>query len=91
MAAALPDITGEEVNVWEALREDVQVELEQSQRELREIDLLLEQSQVEVNKLTQRNQTITMHLQQVQSQLDDSIVRHAALGGNAQPGGEITE
>jgi two-component system, NarL family, sensor histidine kinase DegS len=71
MAAALPDITGEEVNVWEALREDVQVELEQSQRELREIDLLLEQSQVEVNKLTQRNQTITMHLQQVQSQLDD--------------------
>jgi two-component system sensor histidine kinase DegS len=35
-----------------------------------EIDLMLEQSQLEVNKLTQRNASISAHLQQVQGQFE---------------------
>ncbi len=59
-----------EKNVWATLGETVKTELEQSQRELREIALLVEQSQVDVEKLAQRNSTITQHLQQVQGQFD---------------------
>lgn len=59
-----------QVNAWDALKESARAELEQQRRELKEIDLLIEQSQLEVNKLTQRNASITMHLQQVQSQFD---------------------
>lgn len=46
-------------------------EISDAQNELKEIGLLLEQSKVEVDKLTQRNATITSHLQQVQSQIED--------------------
>ena len=49
---------------------DLQAELEETQRALREITLMIEQSQVEVTKLSQRNAAITTHLQQVQNQID---------------------
>jgi two-component system, NarL family, sensor histidine kinase DegS len=55
---------------WNELRDEVRQEVEQSQRELLEINLMLEQSQVEVNKLAQRNAQITTYLQQVQAQFD---------------------
>jgi two-component system sensor histidine kinase DegS len=45
-------------------------ELEQSKRALKEVQLMLEQSQVELTKLTQRNASINSHLQQVQSEFD---------------------
>ncbi len=45
-------------------------ELEETERAIREISLMIEQSQGEVTKLTQRNAAITAHLQQMQSQLD---------------------
>ncbi len=48
----------------------IQSELEETDRALREITLMLEQSRVEVGKLTQRNAAITAHLQQIQGQLD---------------------
>jgi len=48
---------------------NVQVELEETQRALREINLMIEQSQVELTKLTQRNAAITTHLQQVQTKI----------------------
>lgn len=48
---------------------NVQVELEETQRALREINLMIEQSQVELAKLTQRNAAITTHLQQVQTKI----------------------
>ncbi|HXF83813.1 MAG TPA: ATP-binding protein [Anaerolineales bacterium] len=48
---------------------DLQKELEDTERALREITLLIEQSQTELHKLTQRNAAITAHLQQVQSQI----------------------
>ena len=49
---------------------DLQTELEETQRALREITLMIEQSQVEVSKLSQRTAAITTHLQQMQSQID---------------------
>lgn len=60
----------ESEDVWESLSENVQSEFENTQRELKEIGLMLEQSQVEVEKLSQRNATITMHLQKVESQIE---------------------
>ncbi|MCZ2123700.1 MAG: sensor histidine kinase [Anaerolineales bacterium] len=45
---------------------DYQAELEETQRSLREVTLMIEQSQGELTKLTQRNTAITAHLQQVQ-------------------------
>ncbi len=48
---------------------NAQSELEETQRALREIKLMMEQSQGELAKLTQRNAAITAHLQQVQTQV----------------------
>jgi len=59
-----------EADKWEELRNRVQSILEQYRRELKEIALMLDQSQLEVKKLTQRNASISAHLQQVQSQFD---------------------
>jgi two-component system, NarL family, sensor histidine kinase DegS len=47
---------------------DYQAELEETQRALREVTLMMEQSQGELTKITQRNTAITAHLQQVQKQ-----------------------
>ena len=49
---------------------NLQIELDQAKRSLSEVKLMLEQSQAELNKLTQRNAAITSHLQQVQQQFD---------------------
>lgn len=51
-------------------RQSIQAELDETNRALKEVTLMLEQSRVEVGKLTQRNAAITAHLQQVQAQLD---------------------
>jgi two-component system sensor histidine kinase DegS len=59
-----------EPEVWAMLKAEFQTELEQSRRELREIGLMIEQSQLEVSKLQQRNASISSHLQQIQAQLD---------------------
>ncbi len=56
--------------VWTMLKEEFQTELEQSKRELREIGLMIEQSQLEVSKLQQRNASISAHLKQIQAQID---------------------
>lgn len=45
-------------------------ELDKIRKEVSEIDLMLEQSQFEVNKLTQRNASITTKLQQVHGKFD---------------------
>ena len=60
-----------EANVWEVLKEECRNELEQSRRELKEIGLMIEQSQLEVTKLQQRNASISAHLQQIQAQFDN--------------------
>ena len=60
-----------EANIWEVLKEECRNELEQSRRELKEIGLMIEQSQLEVTKLQQRNASISAHLQQIQAQFDN--------------------
>jgi two-component system sensor histidine kinase DegS len=47
---------------------EYQSELEETQRALREVTLMIEQSQGELGKITQRNAAISTHLQQVQKQ-----------------------
>ena len=54
---------------------DVQAELEETQRAMREITLMIEQSQGEVSKLAQRNAAITAHLQQIQNQVEKTSVQ----------------
>ena len=49
---------------------DLQKELEETTRALREITLMIEQSQGELSKLSQRNAAIKTHLQQIQGQID---------------------
>jgi two-component system, NarL family, sensor histidine kinase DegS len=48
----------------------IQSELEQSRKALKEVTMMLEQSQTELSKLTQRSAAITGHLQTVQAQFD---------------------
>lgn len=57
-------------NPWDEFQHEVEVEIEQSRRSLREVTSMLEQSQTELTRLTQRNAVVTGHLQQVQSQLE---------------------
>ena len=55
---------------FENFYQEVVEELQQAQRTLKEVNLMLDQSQVELKKLTQRNASINGHLQQVQTQFD---------------------
>jgi two-component system sensor histidine kinase DegS len=57
-------------NVWEVLQGQIQGEVEQTKKQLEEIALLLQQSQLEVGKLSQRNASITENLQRIQGQFD---------------------
>ncbi len=47
----------------------IQSEMDDTNRALKEITLMLEQSRVEVGKLTQRNAAVTANLQQIQGQI----------------------
>ncbi len=53
------------------LQQEIQGKLDQARRQLKEVNLLIEQSQVEVSKLTQRNTTATGILTRVHSQFDN--------------------
>jgi two-component system sensor histidine kinase DegS len=50
--------------------DELAAEYEETERELREISLLIDQSRGEVEKLAQRNATISGHLRQLQANLD---------------------
>jgi two-component system sensor histidine kinase DegS len=54
----------------ETINAEIQVEIGQARQELQEITLLLEQSQLEVNKLAQRNASVSSRLQQLHTQFD---------------------
>ncbi len=51
-------------------RQLIQSELDDAARDLKEVTLMLEQSRVELGKLTQRNTAVTAQLQQAQAQID---------------------
>ena len=54
------------------VKQDCKIELEQAQKELKEIIMLVEQSQLEVSRIQQRNASISAHLQQIQSQIESA-------------------
>jgi two-component system sensor histidine kinase DegS len=68
----LPDHSQDHVepNILEELKQDCRNELEQARKQLKETITLIEQSQLEVSKIQQRNASISGHLQQVQAQLE---------------------
>lgn len=49
---------------------ELENEYEQAQKALKEIDMMLDQSQAELSKLIQRNTSASSHLQQIQNQFD---------------------
>ncbi|MCJ7584834.1 MAG: sensor histidine kinase [Anaerolineales bacterium] len=67
---ALTDRQKKPTDAFKDPAQSLQSELDETNRALREVTLMLEQSRVEVGKLTQRNAAITAHLQQIQGQLD---------------------
>jgi two-component system sensor histidine kinase DegS len=50
--------------------DSIREELDRSRQELREVNLMLDQSQLEVSKLAQRNASVTTQLQQILSHFD---------------------
>jgi two-component system sensor histidine kinase DegS len=58
------------VGSLEQLSEDYSKEYEQTQRELKEIDLLIQQTTGEVERLAQRNTQVTNRLRQIEAALD---------------------
>src|SRR5512146_598207 len=62
---------------------DTQAELAETQRALREVTLMIEQSQSELSKLAQRNAAITAHLQQVQAKLDQTAPQEIRMAYDA--------
>jgi two-component system, NarL family, sensor histidine kinase DegS len=62
---------------------DPQSEMSETQRALREVTLMIEQSQSELAKLTQRNAAITAHLQQVQNKLDQTAPQEIRMAYDA--------
>lgn len=59
-----------EANPWDLIRDELNTELEDVQRELGDVDMKLQQSQAEVGKLAERNAIIKARLQKVQNQSD---------------------
>ncbi len=57
-------------NVWETYQHDISVELDKAQRSIKDLNTTLDQSQGELNRLTQRNAAMSAHLQQVQAQIN---------------------
>jgi two-component system sensor histidine kinase DegS len=57
-------------DAWSNLNEQVEGDLDQKRLQLNELGLLLDQSQLEMNKLTQRNASIAAQLQRVQTQIE---------------------
>lgn len=55
---------------WEEKRKQIKDQLVQTREAIKEINLLLEQSELEVNKLTERNANVTGTLQKVQNQFE---------------------
>ena len=65
-------VNQDELTVLEKLKLDCRSELEQTQKELKDIGLLIDQSQIEVTRIQQKNASISARLQQIQAQIDSA-------------------
>ncbi|UCF29444.1 MAG: hypothetical protein JSW42_07155 [Chloroflexota bacterium] len=68
--AGIPEVEETEKTESEKLHDEIVEQLARTRQEYQEIVMLFEQSELEVNKLTQRNATATGTLQRVQSQFE---------------------
>ena len=66
----MADAKPQEADPIVAFTESARAELQQARAEMKEIGLLVEQSQGEVEKLAQRNASITASLHQLQAHFD---------------------
>ena len=66
----LPQEEKPQSSIIEDPQQLIQTELDETTRALKEISLMLEQSRVELSKLTQRNTAVNAHLQQIHDQLN---------------------
>ena len=80
---ALQPPTDSTEDPWIVFQNEADSEYEQTQRSLREVKLMLEQSQTELSKLTQRHATINAHLQQVQAQIESISRQDIRMAYNA--------
>jgi two-component system sensor histidine kinase DegS len=62
----------DELNPIDQLKQECRNELEQARKQLKETITLIEQSQLEVSRIQQKNTSISGHLQQIQAQLGSS-------------------
>ncbi|MBT3241275.1 MAG: sensor histidine kinase [Chloroflexi bacterium] len=80
---ALPT-EGQNKNIaWDSFAAEIDIEIEQTEKELNEISILLEQSEGEVEKLAERNATINLHLQKILTQIDDLPSAETKIAYNA--------
>ncbi len=63
-------LRNESKNEFSDLQQQLKDEFEQSQRTLQEITMMIDQSQAELTRLTQRNASITGNLQQILAQIE---------------------
>jgi two-component system, NarL family, sensor histidine kinase DegS len=61
-----------DTNNRDEFNQTLQNELDQARRSLSEVSLMLEQSQADLSKLMQRNGAITVHLQQIHEQFENT-------------------
>jgi two-component system sensor histidine kinase DegS len=64
------EVEESELSESEKIHQQIEEQYAQSQKELQEISLLLEQSELEVGKLTQRNSNVTGTLERVKTQFE---------------------
>lgn len=62
----------DEESVVERLKQEIDQELESTQKESKEIGLLLEQTRLEISKIQQKNEATSAQLQQIQSQIESA-------------------
>lgn len=65
-----PEVEETELSEAEKIRQEIEDQYSQAQNKLQEIGLLLEQSELEVGKLTQRNANVTGTLERVKTQFE---------------------
>lgn len=60
----------EQVNPWEDFQSEINSEYDQTGRSIREISMLVDQSQAEMSRITQKNAALTAQLQQTQTAME---------------------
>ncbi len=60
----------DQANPWDDLMGEVSSEYEQTHRTIREMNVMIDQSQAELNRMAQKNTTITAQLQQMNVTID---------------------